>query len=333
MTEKPDIVIPDIVIIGGGSWGAAIASALCAQADVLDYFILTRTAETARALQAGLVRQLPHVHNLPPFPASDNREGLKRADFIYIVTPIDSTPAILAEIAQVNCTNAPIIFCGKGFIDDEEKGGILLTEYMDRHMPKRPFAVLTGPSFADEVLQGLPTAIICAGYDDKLTTTIAGHFAGSCLRIYQTSDVIGAGLGGAVKNVMAIALGIAVGWGFKDNARAALITRGLAEITRLSDEMGGERQTMYGLAGLGDFILSCSNQHSRNMAFGYALATSQSRGDNLVEGKHTVARVVRRARYEGVDMPICNAVNDIIAQKTDIGTAIERLLAREVGQE
>ena len=204
---------------------------------------------------------------------------------------------------------------------------------MAQHYPNRRFAILTGPSFADEVLQDKPTALLAASADDTLSEQISAHFSTPSLRIYQGHDVVGAALGGAIKNIIAIAAGIAAGQSLGDNARAGLVTRGLAETTRFASQLGAQPATIMGLAGMGDLVLSCSNQHSRNMAYGFALGSGAAIISQLAEGRYSAARLVKRAEQAGITMPICEAVNMIVNHGADIPQTIACLLARQAGTE
>ena len=320
------------VIIGGGAWGSAIAHQLRAGGNQ-DYTILVRSTDTAKKLVQGVVRQHPDLPKLPSFQVTTDPECLRDAELVYLVVPVSAHDAMLALIERYTPQDCTIIFCAKGLVADAEKGGIFLHEYAQKHLAGRPFAVFSGPSFADEVLMGLPTALLAASAQPVLSEKIAAQFTDSQIRIYQGHDVIGAALGGAVKNVIAIATGICTGQNLGDNARAGLITRGLAETMRLADALGAERATMYGLAGIGDLVLSCSNDHSRNMAYGLALGRGTSISDKLAEGRHSAAHLCARARFENIEMPVCMAVDKIVNYQADIQKTITTLLSRRAGLE
>ena len=323
---------PSLVMMGGGSWGAALADKL-RQTDGQDCIILTRSADTATALRRGHIRQLRDIRLRAPLTATTDISCLTGADFIYLAVPISGHEDALALIDNHAAKNVPVILCAKGLVPDGDGGGLFLPEYMARHYPNRRFAILTGPSFADEVLQDKPTALLAASSDDTLSEQISAHFSTPSLRIYQGHDVVGAALGGAIKNIIAIAAGIAAGQSLGDNARAGLVTRGLAETTRLASEFGAQPATIMGLAGMGDLVLSCSNQHSRNMAYGFALGSGAAIISQLAEGRYSAARLVKRAEQAGITMPICEAVNMIVNHGADIPQTIACLLARQAGTE
>ncbi len=323
---------PHIVVIGGGSWGSALAFQL-RQNSQQNCEILVRSAQTKMQLEQGIIFQLPEITGLAPFRVTTDPACIRQADIIYSVVPVSAHLEIFSLIDDYAQAGTPIVLCAKGLVADPQKGGLFLHEYLHHHMPDRPFAILTGPSFADEVLKGLPTALLAASTTPHISQKIADQFSGSQLRIYQGHDVTGAALGGAIKNVMAIAAGICAGQRLGDNARAGLITRGLAETNRLARTLGAESQTISGLAGIGDLVLSCSNGHSRNMAYGFALGARLPVSDRLAEGRYSAAHLIARAAYEKTDMPICAAVDQVVNHNADIEMTIRQLLARSAGLE
>jgi len=320
------------VIIGGGAWGAAIAHQLRLSM-AHNTTLLVRASTTASALEKGHIRQHPEISGLAGFNATTDPACLKEAEFVYLVVPVAAHAEMLELIKAHTKQDCAVVICAKGLMPDSEKGGVFLHEYAAKHLSRRPIALFTGPSFADEVLKGLPTALLAASKQTELSALLAAQFKNSQLRVYQGNDVIGAALGGTVKNVIAIAAGICTGQQLGDNARAGLITRGLAETMRLADKLGAQRATMYGLAGIGDLILSCSNNHSRNMAFGMALGSGVDAPAKLAEGRHSAAHLCARARFEGIEMPVCEAVDKIVNQEADIETTIASLLSRQAGNE
>ena len=318
--------------MGGGSWGAAITHQL-RKNSALNCQILVRSQHTAAALAAGHIRQLPEVKGLDSFQVTDDASCLQTADVIYLVLPVSAHEESFKAINTFAPTSIPVVLCAKGLVSDPNKGGLFLPEYAGAHLTGRPLAMLTGPSFADEVFCDLPTALLAASDITAVSAQIAAQFSASSLRLYQGSDMIGAALGGAVKNVIAIAAGICAGQGLGDNARAGLITRGLAETARLASQLGADGRTISGLAGMGDLVLSCSGPHSRNMAFGFALGSGKPLPPSLAEGRFSAAKLRARARYEGIELPICFAVDDIVNGDADIHTRISALLSRQAGQE
>ena len=230
----------------------------------------------------------------------------------------------------------PIVLCAKGI---EQKTAKLLSEIMGEEIPSAPLAVLSGPSFAIEVASGKPTALTLATKDKALGEALVQSIGTRHFRLYLTDDVVGAQIGGAVKNVLAVACGIAAGCHMGDNARAALITRGLAELTRLGAAMGAKTETLMGLSGLGDLVLTCSSVQSRNMSLGMALGEGTILADILAsrrgvtEGVFTAAAARLLAKKHNVEMPIVSAVDDVLNHSAALEDTIEALLARPFKQE
>ncbi len=225
----------------------------------------------------------------------------------------------------------PAVICAKGI---ERQTGALMSEVAAEALPGGPLAVLSGPTFAAEVARGLPTAVTLACADGDLGALLMAALGSRRFRPYLSDDLVGAQIGGAVKNVIAIACGIVTGRGLGDNARAALITRGLAEMVRLAMAKGAQPETMMGLSGLGDLTLTCNSQQSRNMSLGVALGRGEALADilaarrSIAEGVSTAPSVVALAGRLGVEMPICEAVDRVLHHNADIDATIEALLAR-----
>ena len=318
----------NLVVLGAGSWGAALAhqARLSGLAKIT---LLARSEADCLALANGTIRQLPACDAIPPLMATTDPSILAKAELILLAAPLSAHQTACEQINKYAPQKAAIIFCSKGLVADSEKGGLFLPEYAQTALAGRPIAMLTGPSFADEVLANLPTALLIASPNQTLCGQIADIFEPSHLRIYQGDDMMGAAIGGAAKNVIAIAAGIVAGMGFGDNARAALVTRGLAEITRFAIQAGGQPKTISGLAGLGDLILSCASNHSRNMAYGFHIGAGTHPDGRLSEGRHAVAHLVARARYHAIDMPISEAVDAIINQGAPIEHTITQIMARK----
>jgi glycerol-3-phosphate dehydrogenase (NAD(P)+) len=250
--------------------------------------------------------------------------------------PAQHLRAVLGELAPRLDAATPLVLCAKGI---EEETGKLLSEIVAELAPDNPFAVLSGPTFAAEVAAGLPTAVTVASSDQALTARLAEALATSSFRPYASTDPTGAELGGALKNVIAIACGIVEGAGLGANARAALMTRGLAEIVRLGVRLGAKAETFLGLSGLGDLTLTCNSLQSRNCSLGVALGEGRALADILAErqavteGVATSAAAVRLARRLDVDMPVVTAVDGILHSYADIGATIRALLARPLKAE
>lgn len=318
--------LQNIVVIGGGAWGAGIASVLSAN-DELSVRCLARDEANCTALRSGYVPRLNDMALPMPLNAVSDPSCLSRADAIYLVVPAAATVQMLALIDAHARQDCPVIHCAKGLVDTPEHTGLLLPEYMAQYVPHRPYAMLSGPSFADEVIKGLPCALVASSHDEALCEGLISHFFASHMRLYKGADPIGVAVGGAVKNVIALGAGIAAGLGLGDNAKAALITRGLAETGRLIAGLGGDAQTLSGLAGIGDLTLTAAGPHSRNMAYGFALGSGAPLPSALAEGARTAPLLAHRARALGIQMPITQAVTKAL-QGDDLTQLITGLLAR-----
>jgi glycerol-3-phosphate dehydrogenase (NAD(P)+) len=321
-----------IAILGAGAWGTALACALAGRRQVT---LWARSPQLAQTLDRQRVneRYLPGIALPPSIEITGDLEQAVRfaADgLLALAMPTAGLRATLRALALMAEAPAVVWLC-KGF---ERDSGMLPHQIAAEELPGRASGPLSGPSFADEVARGLPTALTVAGpVDFCARVTRALH--GEALRIYSTQDMVGVEVGGAVKNVMAIGTGIAEGLGLGNNARAALITRGLAETTRLGVALGGLAGTFTGLTGLGDLILTCTGEQSRNRRVGLALA----RGTDLqaaladlghvAEGVWSAPAIAARAREAGVDMPITQAVCAVLDGRLSPRAALERLLARE----
>ncbi len=321
-----------IAIIGAGAWGTALA-AVAGRAG-REVMLWAREAEVVAGINAGHENALflPGVALDAAIAATgDLGEAVAGADALLMVAPAQHTRALAAELAACVGADIPVVICAKGI---EEGTGALLSEVLEKALPGRVLAVLSGPTFAAEVAGGLPTAITLASVDRDLGERLMAALGGRHFRPYWSPDVVGAQIGGAVKNVLAIACGIVAGEGLGDNARAALITRGLAEMVRLGAAKGARTETLFGLSGLGDLTLTCNSEQSRNFSLGAALGRGQALADimgarrSVAEGVHTAASVTALAGKLGVEMPICAAVNAILHQGAAVGEAIEALLTR-----
>ena len=317
-------------VIGGGSWGTALSHALrCGTATPT---LLVRDRATATTLAGGRCRQLADLPALDGFDATTDPAVLTDTDIIFVVVPVAATAAALRLIAAHATPRTPVVLCAKGL---EMEGGTprLMTDLATDILPDAPHVILSGPTFADEVLRGLPAAITAASTDGRAIALVQTAFFGSHLRVYASHDPVGVAIGGAMKNVIAIAAGCAAGLGLGDNARAALITRGLAEMARLAAAAGAQPGTIYGLAGAGDLALSCAGPHSRNMAYGMALGRGETPLDQLAEGRHSVAALAARGRELSVDLPITSGVDNVVNQGHELRGVVAGLLARRAGVE
>ncbi len=248
-----------------------------------------------------------------------------------MVPPAQHVRSVATSLAAHLPPGKPVVICAKGL---EQATGKLLGEVLAETLPRARLAVLSGPSFAAEVARGLPAALTLAAQDETLGQALATALGGRRLRIYWSADLIGVQLGGAVKNVLAIAAGIVEGRGLGASAHAALVTRGFAELRRFGDALGAKADTLMGLSGLGDLLLTCGSPQSRNMSLGRALGQGQTLHEvlgnrrSVAEGVYTAAAVVRVAAEKGIDMPICRAVHAIVEGQLSIDAAIDTLLSR-----
>ena len=320
-----------IIVMGGGAWGAALAMALSLNDEIITR-CLVRDEATANALSKGTVPRLAHMPLSTPIRATCDDTCLADADAIYLVLPAAATVEALALITRISKAECPVILCAKGLIDTPDHSSLFLPEFMAHYAISRPFALLSGPSFADEVIKGLPAALVCASDSQPLSEQVVADFLPSHLRLYSGDDPIGVAVGGAVKNVIALAAGICAGLGLGDNAKAALLTRGLAETGRLISALGGNPMSLTGLAGIGDLSLTAAGPHSRNMAYGLALGAGDPLPSALAEGARTAPMLAQRARELQIEMPITQAVAKALTG-ADLPQLITDLLARKAVRE
>jgi glycerol-3-phosphate dehydrogenase (NAD(P)+) len=320
-------------VVGGGAWGTALAQVAASGG-----------RETLLwALEPEVIEAINHRHEnplfLPGIPlneairATSSFAELDSCDAWLVVTPAQHTRSVLE---RAPAGERPLILCSKGI---DERSGKLLHEVAFEVCPSSPVAVLSGPTFAHEVAAGLPTAVTLACEDRALGEKLRARINLVHFRTYCTDDVAGAEVGGAVKNVLAIACGIVEGKRLGQNARAALIARGFAEMTRFGIAMGGRRETLAGLSGLGDLVLTCSSTSSRNFSLGKAIGEGRSVRElmtdrrTVAEGAYTAPVLHRIAVERDIDMPIVAAVNELLEGKVDIDELLETMLSRPPGDE
>jgi glycerol-3-phosphate dehydrogenase (NAD(P)+) len=323
-------------VIGGGAWGTALAQ-VCARAG-LETTLWAREADVVAAVNASHENTsfLPGVQLDPRIRATCDFADLAGSDLVLAVAPAQHLRAALTAFAPHARPDLRILLCAKGI----EQGSLkLMTEVLAETIPRAQAAVLSGPSFAGEVARGLPTAVTLACPDAGCAEDLAEMIATPTFRPYFATDMVGAEAGGAVKNVLAIACGIVEGRGLGRSAHAALITRGFSELTRIAVALGGEAETVAGLCGLGDLVLTCSSPQSRNMSVGLALGRGQSLEGALsgklsvAEGVATAPAVRQLAHKLGVDVPICEATAAILAGEVGVDDAIRGLLSRPLREE
>lgn len=325
-----------IGVIGGGAWGTALAqSQALAGKDVILW-----------AREEDVVSSINRDHENKTFlsgvtldekvSATSSLTDAARADAMLIVTPAQHLRASLSSLKPALQPETPLVICAKGV---EIETGAMLSQIAREIVPQNPIAVLTGPTFAAEIARGLPSAVTLAMNDLEDAQKLAENLNSRNLRMYPSDDIIGAQIGGAVKNVIAIACGIIEGKKFGDSARAALVTRGLAEIARLGAALGAKRETLMGMCGVGDMILTCSSMQSRNFSLGVALGQGRKLADilaernSVTEGVYTAKALVTMAKNNAVEMPISEAVNKCLTEEIDVDLLIANMLDRPVKAE
>ena len=314
-----------VAVIGAGAWGTALAGvAARAGRDVTLY-----ARDAAGAAQISATRKnakLPELRLDANVRVTSDIALAARAAIILIATPAQSLRVAVTALAPHLGSGKPVIATAKGIERGTHK---FMTEVIAETAPDARPAILSGPSFAEDVARGLPTAVTLAARDEELAIALVRALGSSTFRPYHTTDVRGVEIGGAAKNVLAIAAGIVIGRKLGASAQAALTTRGFSELVRLGHACGARGETMAGLSGLGDLILTCSSPQSRNLALGIALGRGEARPrDRLAEGEFTAPVLVELAASQNVDMPVSNAVAAILSGALTVDAAIESLLTR-----
>ena len=320
-----------IAIIGGGAWGTALACV--ARRAGHEAVLWAREPEVVEAVNAGRGNPLflPDIPLDPGIRATGDVAAAAGADTVLMVVPTQFTRGVAELLGPALRAGTPVALCAKGI---ERGTGALVPEIAAECLPDAPLAVLSGPTFAAEVARDLPTAVTLACADAATGRLLVDAIGTRRFRPYLADDPVGAAIGGAAKNVLAIACGIVTGRRLGDNARAALITRGLAEMARLGRAKGAKPETLMGLSGLGDLTLTCASPQSRNMSLGIALGEGRTLAEivgerrSIAEGVDSAASVTALAERLGVDMPICCAVDRIVNKDEAIEAVIEELLAR-----
>ena len=321
--------IERIGVLGGGAWGTALAQT-CARAgrDVTLWEFEPGNAEHLASKRES--KFLPGVKLDDKIKVTRALAEAARAQAILLVVPAQAMRAVVKALAQTITAGTPVIACAKGIEHSTHK---FMTEIVAECAPSATPAILSGPSFAADVARGLPTAVTIAATDADVAQSLAQAMSAGTFRPYHSADVRGVEIGGAVKNVLAIASGIVTGRGLGASASAALTTRGFAELVRFGKAFGARTETMMGLSGLGDLILTCSSPQSRNFSYGVALGKNEKPGGKLAEGAFTAPVLLKMALTKNVDMPICAAVAAMLAGTLSVDQAIESLLARPIKAE
>jgi glycerol-3-phosphate dehydrogenase (NAD(P)+) len=323
-----------IVVVGSGAFGTALAAA-AAISDNAAVTLLCRDPAQARYMRDTGV----NARNLPGIRLPDNivygadPKILETASVVLFVMPSQAQRQAARDLAPHLSRHQSIVTCAKGI---DKTTGALLTDVLDQELPGHSISVLSGPGFAADIAKGLPTAMVVASAELDEAERIARLISGPTFRLYPSADRVGVQLGGALKNVLAIACGIVEGAGLGDSARAALISRGLAEMSRFVAAFGGQPETVPGLSGLGDLVLTATSHQSRNLRFGIETGRTGHAvlpSGELVEGAHAAAIAARLSAERNIDMPVTNAVASIIEGQLDVQTAMAALMSRPITTE
>lgn len=319
-------------VIGGGAWGTALS--IVANRAGSQVTLGTRNANVIATIKQKRMNDiyLPSIFIEPNIEVTDDFSSVCRSDIIIIATPSHCLRAVCISISDMVSPEIPLVIASKGL----ERGSLMfMSEVVRSILPHNPVAIISGPNFADEAARGLPTATTIACSDKNQWDTLMYAIGGRLFRPYMTDDIIGTQIGGAVKNIIAIACGISVGKNMGENARAAIVTRGFAEMSRLTMVKGGKYETLMGLSGLGDLILTCGSPKSRNMSFGIAIGsgknkeeTISSRGRTALEGVVSAESISKLAKKHNISMPICEAVYRVVHENAPVDQVIETLLER-----
>lgn len=325
--------IERLAVIGAGAWGTALAQvAAGAGRETLLWALEGEVADSVNSAHENRL-YLPGVSLSPVIRCTNDLADLEACDAWLLVTPAQHMRSVLEQAPHCG---RPLVLCSKGI---EEKSGLLLHHVAAEVCPDSRIAVISGPTFAHEVAGGLPTAVTLACEDSALAEALRDRIALPTFRIYLSSDVTGAEIGGAVKNVLAIACGVVEGRHLGLNARAALIARGFAEMTRFGLALGANTETLAGMSGLGDLVLTCTSTSSRNFSLGKGIAEGRSVAElmsdrrTVAEGAFTAPVLRRLAGKHQVDMPIVEAVDDMLAGRASVDSVLDRLLARPLRAE
>ncbi len=328
--------IGTIGVVGAGAWGTALAT-VAARAG-RKAIVWAREPEVAESINQSHENQLflPGIELDAGISATNNYADLEEAEALLLVSPAQATRTVASALKSHLAEGCPVVICAKGI---EQKTGALLSDVLAEVVPQAQISVLSGPSFAADVAHGLPTAVTLASASTEAARRLAAALAIPSFRPYLSDDIIGAQVGGALKNVLAIACGIVEGKGFGASARAALTARAFAELQRFGVAQGAQVETLGGLSGLGDLILTCNSTQSRNMSLGLALGQGRTMDEvlaernSVAEGVHTSSVVVEIAEKLGIDLPISSAVHNIVSGAASVDDTIENLLTRPIRTE
>jgi glycerol-3-phosphate dehydrogenase (NAD(P)+) len=330
------VTFSSVGVVGGGAWGTALAQTVCRAGR--NTLIWAREPEVVGEIAASRTNTLflPGVSLDPGLRATAELADVATCDVVLMVAPAQHVRATGGALAPHLGAGKPVVICAKGL---EQATGKILADVLGETLPQATLAVLSGPSFAADVVRGLPTALTLACADEAMGKRLAETLSSRPFRIYRSTDLVGVQLGGAIKNVLAIAAGIVAGKALGASAHAALVARGFAEMRRLGEALGAQPETMMGLSGLGDLLLTCGSPQSRNMSLGRALGQGQELAAilagrrSVAEGVYTAAAVVKVAAEKGIDMPISQAIHAIVEGRQTVDAAIDALLSRPLRAE
>jgi glycerol-3-phosphate dehydrogenase (NAD(P)+) len=325
------VAFDSVGIVGGGAWGTALAQTM--RLAGRDALLWAQEAEVVSEINESHTNAafLPGVRLDGALGATRELADMAARQVVLMVAPAQHVRAVSMALAPHLAAGTPLVICAKGL---EQRTGKLLGEVVAECVPQAALAVLSGPSFAADVVRGLPAALTLACAAEPMGARLVDTLGYRQFRLYRSTDVVGVQLGGAVKNVLAIAAGIVEGKGLGASAHAALVTRGFAELRRFGEALGARPETLVGLSGLGDLLLTCGSRQSRNMSLGRALGEGQALGAvlagrrSVAEGVYTAAAVVKVAVERSIDMPISTAVHAIVDGRITVDQAIEALLSR-----
>lgn len=326
----------NISIIGAGAWGTALAEVISRQGNQVNLW--AREDDVVKSINTlnENTLYLPNIKLSELIIAQNNLDNVINCDLLLMVTPSQFMRSVLEDIKDNLNDSIPVVLCSKGI---ETKTLSLMNEITESIIPKNPLAILSGPSFAIDVVNNKPTAVTLACKDLSIGKNIADSISLPTFRPYLSEDIVGAQIGGATKNVIAIAAGVVEGQNLGDSARAATIARGFSEINRLAVALGGQEETLSGLSGMGDLLLTCNSITSRNFSLGIKLGKGLSAEEatdglsSIAEGMYSAKAIDKLSKKLGVEMPITNAVNDLIEKKRSLDEIIDDLLSRPIRRE
>lgn len=320
-----------ISVIGAGAWGTALAASLARAGKTP--LLWTRDPDIVKSISNNRQnpRYLPGIDLPQSIHPTQTLSDFKQEEIILVVVPTQALRGLLQQLSGIVPSSTTLVLCAKGI---EQKTGSRVSEISHKELPNNPVAVLSGPSFAHDVARGLPTAVTLAAKTLAEATEIAQAISSPTFRPYASSDMIGVEIGGALKNVIALAVGMVRAKKLGASAEAALTTRGFAELTRIARHYGADPETLMGLSGLGDVMLTCSSPQSRNFAYGMAVGAGDDLSDlKLAEGVYTTTIAARLCKDEDIPSPIISAIDAVLSKKLDIDEAMKRLLARPLKAE